>query len=95
MVGAAVVSLNYIIQTTFVPAVVAHYTEQHAVILETFSMVNPHHLPGRPKCGDMDSSDLPHGLPPHFLGIIGMKRRQKSFHIEWGFKYCRSAGYRS
>ena len=41
MVGAAVVSLNYIIQTTFIPSVVAHYTQAHAVILEAFSMGNP------------------------------------------------------
>src|SRR5690606_13128873 len=37
IIGAAVVSLNYIIQTTFIPAVVANYTEAHAVILEAFS----------------------------------------------------------
>ena len=41
IVGAAVVSLNYIIQTTFIPSVVANYTTAHAVILEAFSMGNP------------------------------------------------------
>lgn len=41
VVGAAIVSLNYIIQTTFIPAVVAEYTAAHAVILQAFSMGNP------------------------------------------------------
>ncbi|MBN1181125.1 MAG: hypothetical protein JXB49_02485 [Bacteroidales bacterium] len=41
IVGAAVVSLNYIIQTTFIPAVVTEYTESHAVIIEAFAMGNP------------------------------------------------------
>ena len=41
IIGASIVSLNYIIQTTFIPAVVKEYTEAHALIIEAFAMGNP------------------------------------------------------
>lgn len=41
VVGAAIVSLNYIIQTTFIPALVAEYTPSQATIIQAFTMGNP------------------------------------------------------
>ncbi|MFO7827337.1 MAG: hypothetical protein R6V23_01840 [Bacteroidales bacterium] len=41
IIGASIVVLNYIIQTTYVPAMVAEYTPSQAIILKSFTMANP------------------------------------------------------
>lgn len=38
---AALISLNYIFQTTYVPALATHYSPQHDVLISAFSMSNP------------------------------------------------------
>jgi len=38
---AALVFLNYIIQTTFLPSLVTHYAPENAAIIAQFSMMNP------------------------------------------------------
>jgi len=43
-VYAAMVSTNYVLQTTFVPELARHYTPQSDAILATFSMSNPSSL---------------------------------------------------
>lgn len=40
-VGSAIVAINYIIQTTYIPAVVSAYTPDDAVMLQAMSMANP------------------------------------------------------
>ncbi len=39
--GGAIVCINYIIQTTYIPAVVSEYTPDQAIILQSLSMANP------------------------------------------------------
>jgi len=84
MVGAAVVSLNYIIQTTFVPAVVAHYTEQHAVILETFSMVNPTSFAWAAEMWGYGFLGLATWLAASFFGNRGIEKTAKVLFISNG-----------
>lgn len=40
-VGSAIVGINYILQTTYIPVVVAGYIPGQAVLIEAFSMGNP------------------------------------------------------
>jgi hypothetical protein len=41
VIGSAIVCINYIAQTTYIPAMVAEYTPDQAVMLQALSMANP------------------------------------------------------
>ncbi|MEA5033209.1 MAG: hypothetical protein VB025_13770 [Sphaerochaeta sp.] len=41
IIGSAVVCINYIIQTTYIPAIVEGFTPEHAILIQALSMANP------------------------------------------------------
>ncbi|MBN2544166.1 MAG: hypothetical protein JXB50_00115 [Spirochaetes bacterium] len=81
IVGSAIICINYIIQTTYIPAVVAGYTPDHAVILEVFSMANPASLAWAFEMWGYGFLGLGTWLAASFFGTTGIEKFAKVLFI--------------
>ncbi|MEE4197459.1 MAG: hypothetical protein V2I54_07425 [Bacteroidales bacterium] len=79
--GGAIVFINYIIQTTYIPAVVSGYTPDQAVILRALSMGNPTSLAWALEMWGYGSLGLGTWFAASFFGATKLERFAKTLFI--------------
>lgn len=79
--GGAIVCINYIIQTTYIPAVVSGYTPDQAVMLQALSMGNPTSLAWALEMWGYGGIGLGTWLAATFFGATKLERFAKVLFI--------------
>lgn len=93
IVGSGIVCINYIIQTTYIPAVVAGYTPDQAVVLQALSMSNPTSLAWAFEMWGYGGIGLATWLAASFFGATGIERFAKILFILNGILSLIGAGW--
>jgi hypothetical protein len=81
VIGSAIVCINYIIQTTYIPAVVSEYTPDKALILQSLSMANPTSLAWALEMWGYGGIGIGTWLAVSFFGTTKLERFAKILFI--------------
>ena len=81
IVGSAIVCINYVIQTTYIPVIVAGYTPDYAVMLQALSMANPTSIAWALEMWGYGFLGLGTWLAASFFGTTGIERFAKILFI--------------